>query len=125
MTFAIRYGKLLVGLLTLLGTGPSVSGVEVTDHEVRVRMGWAFQARIPRSSIVRSGADDRLVTGWGVHGFRGRWLVNGSSQGLVFLKIAPPAAARVLGVPVKLTQLRTSLEDPQGFLSTVKPGQQP
>ncbi|HEX4984197.1 MAG TPA: hypothetical protein VFV63_21010, partial [Ilumatobacteraceae bacterium] len=59
------------------------------------------------------------VWGWGVHGWRGRWLVNGSSHGIVVVGIDPPAKARVLGVPVRLRELAISLEDPAGFAAAI------
>ncbi len=57
--------------------------------------------------------------GWGVHGWRGRWLVNGSSHGIVVLGIDPPARARTLGLPVRLRELAVSLEDPVGFAAAL------
>lgn len=53
--------------------------------------------------------------GWGAHGWRGRWLVNGSSKGIVVLEIDPVARGRVLGFPVRVRDLALSLEDPEGL----------
>jgi hypothetical protein len=61
--------------------------------------------------------DDGRVTGWGVHGWRGTWLVNGSADGLVRLDIDPPVKARTAMVPVRLRTLRVSLADPTAFLA--------
>jgi hypothetical protein len=103
----------------ILGIGPRRSGVYVDDHAVRVRMGWGFQAVVPRRAIRKAVRDRGAVTGWGVHGFAGRWLVNGSSSGLVRLEIEAPTTARVLGVPVRLRTLRVSLERPDAFLAEI------
>jgi hypothetical protein len=104
------------GLLSVLGCGPRYSRVIVVDDRVRVRMGWAFGADIPLSSIAQVRADDGRVCAIGVHGWRGRWLVNGAATGLVALDIDPPSRARVCGVPVRLRRLRVSVEDPRGLL---------
>ena len=90
-----------------------------TQATLDVRMGWAFRAQIPRSSIASIELDDGRVWGWGVHGWRRRWLVNGSSSGLVRIELDPPAASRVCFVPVALETVRISLEDPELLLAAV------
>lgn len=120
--FAISYSSVVKPLLTLLGMGPGTSGVDVRADVVRVRMGWAFTASIPRDSVTSVAPDHALVTGWGVHGIGGRWLVNGSSRGLVRLTIDPPAPARVLGVPVRLRVLRVSVAEPRRLISALTRG---
>jgi hypothetical protein len=115
-SFEFSYAPQLRALFTVLGIGPRWSRVEVDAENVRVRMGWAFATTIPRSSIALIETDDRLVTGWGVHGWGGRWLVNGSSDGLVRLDIRPPARAFVIGAPLKLHTLRLSMTDPHGLI---------
>ncbi|HXQ59339.1 MAG TPA: hypothetical protein VN799_04550 [Acidimicrobiales bacterium] len=117
-TFAIRYGALRP-LLTVLGMGPRFSGVELGATEMKVRMGWAFRARVPRASITGAGLVTGTVGGIGVHGWRGRWLVNGSMSGIVGLDIKPPARAVVLGIPVTLHYLALSLQDPEGLVAAV------
>jgi hypothetical protein len=63
--------------------------------------------------------DHGRVTGWGVHGWRGRWLVNGSSSGLVGVDLNPPARARVGPVPVTVRELRVSVDDPDGLVAAL------
>jgi hypothetical protein len=113
--FALDYSPGLLLLFRLLGMGPSRSGVWVGHESVRVAMGWGFRAEFPRRAVSEIGPDSAAVTGWGVHGWRGRWLVNGSSAGLVRLEIEPVAKAWVTGVPVQLRTLRLSLELPDGL----------
>ena len=105
--------------LAAVGVTPGNSFVEVGSDEVRVHMGCAFQLQVPRSSIVAAETDDERVLGWGVHGWRGEWLVNGSSQGVVRLRLAPPGRGRVTGFPVKVKVLRVSLADPVGLIATL------
>lgn len=106
-------------VMVVLGLRPANSYVDVTDRDVTVKMGWAFRATIDRSTI-RSVEDDHdPVWGWGAHGWRGRWLVNGSSSNIVRVEIDPPAPARTAGFPVKLRTLRVSLEDPERFTTAL------
>jgi hypothetical protein len=116
--FAIRYSRALLPLMVVLGLGPRRSRVELYDEELRVRMGWAFRATIPRASIVRG-----TPAGWfvrnsiGVHGrpIQKTWLVSGSRQGVVWLSVEPPARGRVTGFPVTIRRLGLSLEEPAEF----------
>jgi len=89
--FAIRYG-VFRPLLSVLGAGPRWSHVEVDAQRVRVRMGWSFRADIPRTSVTGAAPYTGLVTGIGVHGWRGRWLVNGAASGLVTAASTPRPA---------------------------------
>jgi hypothetical protein len=129
--FAIRYGDTWSGRITdtldrvMFRAGRGVSGVEVDPDQIRVRMG-SFKLDIPRPSVRsvrRSGA--RVGGTTGVHGRRGRWLVNGSAEGLVELTIDPPAAISpsidtLFGLgPSRVDQLTVSLDDPDGFIAAV------
>lgn len=117
--FEFSYSRLLLWLFVILGVGPGLSRVAVGPDRVHVRMGWAFSAGIPRGAIRSAGHDTDLVLGWGVHGWGGTWLVNGSSRGLVRLRIDPRARAHVMGFPVRLHTLRLSLADPDAFLAAL------
>ena len=114
---AIRYTPALVPIFTLLGLGPTRSGGWVGRDSLRVTMGWGFHAEIPLRLVREIGPDGAAVTGWGVHGWRGQWLVNGSSSGLVRLKLDPEVHARVMGIPVRLRTLRLSLVNPHELTS--------
>jgi hypothetical protein len=102
--FPIRFGT-LKPLFVVTGLTPRRSYVDVAPDVVRVRMGWGFSADVPRGSIrsARPVAEKRWSIG--VHGWRGRWLVNGAGGPLVAIEIAPPARARVLGIRVRLHKL--------------------
>jgi|SRR5690349_24097461 len=105
--------------MSLLGLRPSNSFVEVVDGTVQVRMGAMFRAGFPLSQV-RSAAEDRdKVRGWGVHGMRGTWLVNGSSSGIVRVEIEPAVKARTLGIPVELRVLRVAVQDPAGLVEAL------
>lgn len=99
--------------------GGSHGAAVVDDTAVRVRHGVIFRTSIPRSSIGTPKRYDGKVYSWGAHGWRGRWLVNGSSHGIVVLPVEPRAAAYVLGWPIRLRELAISLDDPDGFVAAL------
>jgi hypothetical protein len=111
----IRYGR-LAPLFVLLGMSKLSSHLVVDDEQLAVRMSWAFNATIPRASITGAAVEPRRVW-WsiGVHGWRGRWLVNGASDGIVWISIDPEVRARVLGVPVRLRTLGVSVDAPDAL----------
>jgi hypothetical protein len=127
--FAISYDK-TAWLATFSGVGPNSSRVDVDTGQVRVRMGSAFRLDIPRDhirSVRRSQLKPRGTRG--VHGWRGRWLVNGSAQGLVDVVIDPPCRTeRGLGtvfLRAKVRLLTLSLTDPDGFMAALEPIKNP
>lgn len=105
--------------MTGLGMNPRTAWVEVTPGELRVQMGWAFRMSAPRVAVRSATLDDDRVLAWGVHGWGGRWLVNGSSQGLVRVELAPPVRAWVLGFPVRLHTLRVSVTDREALVAAL------
>lgn len=118
-TFSFRYDPWCRWLLTLFGSGPRHSRVTLTDDQVEVRLGLAFRGSVPRSTIRSLTRHRGRVWGWGAHGWRGRWLVNGSSKGIVVLHIDPPGRGRVMGFPVRTRELAVSLEEPDAFAAAL------
>jgi len=106
-------------LLTVMGMGPRHSYIDVDDRHVTVRMGWAFKATVGRENIVGATASRRRTISIGVHGWRGRWLVNGSGKNIVVIDIEPRARGRVLGVPVRLRQIMVSAVDPGALVAAI------
>jgi len=127
--FAISYSDAWEGRLSawmdarLFHAGPGASGVEVDAGGLRVRMG-SFKLDIPRAAV-RSVERSQATVGRtaGVHARRGRWLVNGSAEGLVEIAISPPARPSpsidtLFGLgPSRVDSLIVSLEDPDGFIA--------
>ena len=120
MRFPIRFTG-LNNAMAVLGATRSQSYVDVGPDEVHVRLGPLFTSSIPRAAVRSAATDTGRVTGWGAHGWRGTWLVNGSSQGIVRIEIEPAARAHVTGFPVRLRVLRVSVEDPQGLIAALSP----
>ena len=105
--------------MAAIGIRPANSWVELSPTLLRVRMGWAFSLRSARSAVRSAAPDQDPVRAWGVHGWRGRWLVNGSSDGLVRIEFDPPAPGRTLAFPLHVRTLRVSVEDPDDLVSAL------
>ena len=110
--------------VALMLVGARHGTVELDGSTLRVRLGLAYRASIPRGSVTAATRDPaRWFTSIGAHGWRGRWLVNTSTRGLVRLTIEPAGTCRCLGIPAGLRELRVSLDDPDTFLSDLgRPG---
>lgn len=113
----IRFDRSYAVLSRLLLLPPSDAFVELTGGEVQVRMAWAFRARFPRAAVASAAAYGGRPLSRGVHGLAGRWLVNGSGDGIVELRLSPPQRAHVLGFPVRLETLLVSVEDPAAVIA--------
>jgi len=98
-------------LSPLFGMPPAHSYVEIGEREVEVKMGWAFKSRFPRSAVRSVSWPARRPLSRGVHGFGGRWLVNGSGRGVLTLRLDPAQRAYVLGFPASLRELSVSVPD--------------
>ena len=118
-TFEFRYDRWCGWILGLFGSGRRFSRVVVDDASIDVRLGIAFRGRVDRSAVTGIRPWHGRVLGWGAHGWRGKWLVNGSSKDIVVLDVEPPGAALVLGFPVSVRELALSLEDPDRFCSAI------
>lgn len=119
--YSIRVDPLFRGLFSVLGAGSHHDFVDVGRETLTVRLGWMFRASIPRSAVASGHHHADVYGGWGAHGWRGRWLVNGSSKGIVQLDLEPRQRAWLLGVvPIRLRGLYVSLNDPNGFLDAVR-----
>jgi len=117
--FPIRFSAWLLPLFWIVGLSKRSTLIELDDDELRVRMGWAFRAGIPRAAIVRPRRGGNLWFSIGVHGGFGIWAVNGSAKGTVWIDVEPPVRARAVGFPIRLRRLALGLEDPIGFLDAL------
>jgi hypothetical protein len=117
--FPIRFDSWYAVLSSALFLRPSDSYVSVTATDVTVRMGWAFHATFARSAVASVEQPSSPPISRGVHGFAGRWLVNGSGHGVLALNLVPSQRGRVLGVPVRLDQLMVSVDDPAALASAL------
>jgi len=117
--FPIRFDLFSRLLMTPLGMGARRSRVHIEGDTVHVRMGWAFHATFARSTVVGCSPTRRALLTRGVHGWRGRWLVNGAGQPLVDIELTPGQHGRVLGWRVRLIHLIVSAADPNGLIEAL------
>ncbi|HEY5077171.1 MAG TPA: hypothetical protein VIJ48_06695 [Acidimicrobiia bacterium] len=111
--FAIKFDAPYALLSRALLIFPSDSYVEIAGTEVSVRMGWAFRSTFDRSRITATSlVDKRVLLTRGVHGWAGRWLVNGAGDGILAIDLEPHQRAYVMGFPVTLRQLQVGVEAP-------------
>ena len=120
--FEMSFSSFMRILTTPILAGPRRCHVTLGADRLSVAMGvggWTFSADVPLSSVGEVARVSGPVWGWGAHGWRGRWLVNGSSRGLVRISIQPAAFGRCLVVPIKVTELTISLEEPDEFVAAI------
>jgi len=117
--FPIRFDAGYRLLFSALLLAPADSFVEVEGDEVRVRMAWAFRARFRKSAVSSATSHQRKPLSRGVHGFAGRWLVNGSRESIVDVTLEPRQRGYVMGFPVRLRNLLVSVEDPEGLIAAL------
>lgn len=118
--FPLRFESAYGALSSLLFIRPSRSFVEVDDAVVRVHMAWAFRATFPRSAVASVARAPDVALTRGAHGWAGRWLVNGSGDGLLALTLDPEQRGRVMGVPVSLRSLTVSVDDPDALAAALR-----
>ena len=118
--FPIRFDPAYRVLSSALFLAPADSFVELDEDEIRVRMAWGFRARFPRSVVMAATLYAKRPLSRGVHGFAGRWLVNGSGEGIVDIALSPRQRGYVIGFPVRLRNLLVSVEDPAGLLARLE-----
>jgi hypothetical protein len=110
MRIPIRYQMPWNWLLTVLLLPARSAYVRIDGDVVKVRMGWAFRARFSRADVLEV-AKFRPVVSVGVHGFRGRWLVNGAHRPIAVIRLAQPVRARVIGFPLSVREILVSVAD--------------
>ena len=95
----IKYGTARVAAHDVSASRRARAYLERTGDDIEVRMGWAF--RDAARGAATSSATNRYgrSISIGVHGWRGRWLVNGASEPIVGLELREPVPGRVSGSP--------------------------
>jgi hypothetical protein len=107
-------------MATPLGLGPKGAAIRTSATHLHVKLGWAFEADIPLTSIVDIRRGERVIDGWGVRGRKGIWFVNGSSNDIVEVAIDPPLQARASHRRVDLHNLRISVSEPDAFIAALR-----
>jgi hypothetical protein len=118
--FPIKFDAFCALFFRTVLVSPSDSYVAIDGSEVSVRMGWAFRARFDRARVRDTAIPGkRIALTRGVHGWGGRWLVNGAGDGILTVDLDPPQRAHVLGFPVSLRQLTVSVDDPAALAAAL------
>jgi hypothetical protein len=112
MRYPITFEPWYRWLSTVLGLPPSRAYVDIEGDDVEVRMGWAFRTRFRRSDVASAGPAGIWPLSRGVHGFAGRWLVNGAGRDILRIELRPQQRARMMGIPIGLRELLVSVRDP-------------
>jgi hypothetical protein len=115
--FPISQTRAFRALATLFGGRHGT--VTLDDASLRVRFGVMFRAEVPRSAVRGATRWTGRIGGWGAHGRRGRWLVNGSSRGIVQIQLDPTQQGSMTGLPVKVTELLVGVDDPDGLVAAL------
>lgn len=117
--FPISFDRWYAVLSNLVGLRPSTAYVEVDGAQVEVRMGWAFRSRFPRSAVASTSTLETRPLSRGVHGFGGRWLVNGSGRGILSIHLNPAQRAYVMGMPLRVRELQVSVTEPPALAAAL------
>jgi hypothetical protein len=117
--FPIKFESAYALLSRGLFISPNDSYVDIAATEVSVRMAWAFRTTFDRSSVTETALGERVPLTRGVHGWAGRWLVNGAGDGILAIDLEPRQRAYVMGFPVRLRQLRVSVADPAALAAAL------
>jgi hypothetical protein len=121
MRFPIRFDPAFRLLCNTLFLSPDEAHVDVADDLVTVKFSWAFRATFPRVSIASASLYPQRPLSRGVHGFAGRWLVNGAGDRVLDLRFEPAQHGHVVGWPVRLRQLLVSVDDPTALADALAP----
>ncbi|OBA57449.1 hypothetical protein A5647_23370 [Mycobacterium sp. 1100029.7] len=107
-----------------MGLGPKFTKIRVDDGTLHVRNGWAFRLDIPLQHIKSACLISARPLTWGVHSTGDEWMVNGSRDGIVKLKLSQPVTSKSIKLQSstwgEVRCLYLSLEDPDGFVAAVQ-----
>ena len=100
-----------------LGLGRERALIRISPTHLHVKLGWAFEADIPLTSIADIRRGERVIDGWGARGRQGIWVVNGSADDIVEVAIDPPVQAPRPGVASNCACYESACFDPIGSSS--------
>jgi hypothetical protein len=131
-TFPISVDRPSRTLMTVLGAGEKAPRVTMSSSTVDIRMGWGFQATIPRDAVASARPLNRgelrgpfrLSVLRGVNYWRGTALVNGAGTGLVEITLDRPKWVRLGPLRAPMRRLIVSAEDQSGLVAELNPSSQ-
>jgi hypothetical protein len=122
MRFPIRFDPAFRVLSKMILLSPEEAHVDVVGDLVHVKFSWGFRATFPRSTVAATKVCRDRPFSRGVHGFAGRWLVNGSGDGILDIGFEPTQRGKVLGWTVTLRHLLVSVDDPNALAAALGAG---
>ena len=131
-TFPISVDRPSRTLMTAFGAARKAPRVTMSPSTVDIRMGWAFQATIPREAVASARPLNRgelrgpfrLSVLRGVNYWRGTALVNGAGTGLVEITLDRPRWVRLGPLQAPMRRLIVSAEDQSGLVAELNPSSQ-
>jgi len=131
-TFPISVDRPSRTLMTAFGAGRKAPSVTMSPSTVDVRMGWAFQATIPREAVASARSLDRselrgpfrLSVLRGVNYWAGTALVNGAGTGLVDITLDRSRWVRLGPLRAPMRRLIVSAEDQSGLVAELNQSSQ-
>jgi hypothetical protein len=131
-TFPIRVDRPSRTLMSAFGAGRKAPRVTISSSTVDVRMGWAFQAKIPRKTVASARPLNRgdlrgpfrISVLRGVNYWLGTALVNGAGTGLVEITLDRPKWVRLGPLRAPMRRLIVSAEDQSGLVAALNPSTQ-
>lgn len=131
-TFPISVDRPSRTLMTAFGASRKAPHITMSSSTVDIRMGWAFQATIPREAVASARPLDRgelrgpfrLSVLRGVNYWRGTALVNGAGSGLVEITLDRPKWVRLGPFQAPMRRLIVSAEDESGLVAELNPSSQ-
>jgi hypothetical protein len=105
-----------VGFLGVHGT------VDVDGDAVRVHVGPFFRAEVPRAAIDSVAVvKPSILAGFGVHHWKGVWLVNGRRGDAVELRLDTRVKGSMLGIPVGVRRIQLGVGDAAALAKELSP----
>lgn len=128
-TFAISIDRPSRSLMTAFGARRKGPRVTTSPSTIDIRMGWAFQATIPREAVATARpltrgdlrGPFRLSVLRGVNYWAGTALVNGAGTGLVEITLDRPKWVRLGPFRAPMRRLIVSAEDQSGLVADLAP----
>lgn len=119
--FAIARDGAVSPFLRVIGATDKTSYVNVNDGGLVARFGY-YRVALPRTQIA-SAAPAELPWHWGLglRAKRGKLALLGAHHGVVLITLHEPYRTTLLKIPLKVTELYVSVEDPDGLIAALQP----
>lgn len=120
-TFAITRSKWVRPLLWVMGATAGRSYVTVDGQRLHARFGY-YSLDVPLDHVTAAERSSwSLWSGIGIRtNLSNSIALVGSTDNVVRLRVQPPLRATVLKIPIQMTELYLSIDEPNRFLQVVQ-----